>query len=370
MNTAEQAYVIKGAEPADEAEIRHLLRQTPMRGAVNVSLQREPDANIAAAIEGEKHHTVLILNSNADRVLGMGSRSVRKCYINGEVKKIGYLGQLRSEPGRKGIKRLAAGFKAINNTRETDELPFDLTSIISDNENAVRLLEKGFKGIPKYEFLTELSTFIIPTRFAKDDPKIAVEEGSEKEISSIVESLQRYSKQYQFAPFWDKKTITDNAKCRGLTPNDFYFIRSGNEVGSCMAIWDQRSYKQIAIHGYTGMLALCRPVLNLYLKLAGKPVFPSAPCELKMAYLSHMAINNNSIDNFTALMTKVRHEGKKRGLDYLMISLCNDHELFHVLKSQIPNYEYKSNLYTVHWNGEKLDQEIGRRIPYVEAAVL
>jgi len=47
------------ATPADDAEVRRLLRENPMPGRVSISLEREPDAGLAAEVESDVHHTVV-----------------------------------------------------------------------------------------------------------------------------------------------------------------------------------------------------------------------------------------------------------------------------------------------------------------------
>jgi hypothetical protein len=51
--------IVDLATPADDPEIRRLLRDNPMDGEIRVSLEREPNAFLAAAVEGEPHHMVV-----------------------------------------------------------------------------------------------------------------------------------------------------------------------------------------------------------------------------------------------------------------------------------------------------------------------
>ena len=201
-------FYVKRALPDDESIIRSLLRSTPMQGAIHIRLQREPDANLAAKVEGLKHHSVFVINLEGIPV-GMGSRSVRRVYINGQVKQLGYLSQLRAAPGRRGIKRLRAGFAGIKQLHGKDELPYDYTTIIADNLAAKRLLERGIQGLPRYYPLARLSTFIIPTAKRADSLQTDIECAEAEDIPAITSCLQHYSSRYQLAPYWDADTLTD-----------------------------------------------------------------------------------------------------------------------------------------------------------------
>ena len=364
-----QSFYIKSAESEDEAVIRKLLRDAPMQGAVHVSLQREPDANLAAAVEGRKHHTILVKNSDDEHVLGMGSRSVRPLYVDGEVRSVGYLGQLRVNPGRMGVRRLVAGYSAIAQTHSSDELAYDITSIIEDNTMAVRMLERGLSGMPHYRRLTRLTTFLIPVSSRIVHIQNDVHIAGADDLGGIVSCLQEYLSRYQFSPDWDEQTIQDGSCCNNLSVNDFLIIRDRGKISSCLAIWDQKVFKQVIIDGYSRSLSIVRPLLNLLLSVLRKPQLPKAPCELNMAYLSHMAIRDDKPEEFIDLIRMARQVAFKRGIDYLVIGLTCAHPLHKIMSSTFPSYEYVSNLYSVHWDRSNPDVLNGR-IPHVEVAVL
>jgi len=357
------------ATEEDEAEIRRLLREAPMRGAVQVSLEREPNANLATEIEGDKHDTVLILNAE-QQMLGMGSRAVRDVYINGEKRRLGYLGQLRAEPGRRGYRRLVAGFKSIERTRTLDEGTYDVTSIIADNKNAIRLLTKGLAKLPQYDHFAQISTFIIPTSNSKTTKNKHIRKAKEDELSKISECLKSYCKKYQFSPVWDIQTISDPKLCRGLSFSDFIVLNDTDKITSCLAIWDQREFKQVVIKGYSGLIRTARPIINLFFRLTKKPLLPKAPATLNLAYLSHFAIEDDNPDIARMLIEEARLDANNRGLDYLVLGLAEGHPLHDFVKAYFPNYTYTSSLYTVHWDGGELDKELAQVVPYVEVAVL
>ncbi len=82
-----------------------------MDGEIRVSLEREPNAFLAAAVEGEPHQTVVARDPVSGRIVGMGSRSVWNAFVNGEPRRLGYLSQLRVDRAFRGRKRLlAAGY--------------------------------------------------------------------------------------------------------------------------------------------------------------------------------------------------------------------------------------------------------------------
>src|SRR4051795_7012975 len=77
------------AMAAHDAGIRRLLRETPMRGRITVSMEHEPSHFAALAIEGPEHEAIVGLEG--DRVIAVGNVSARIRFINGQPMRIGYL---------------------------------------------------------------------------------------------------------------------------------------------------------------------------------------------------------------------------------------------------------------------------------------
>src|SRR5512133_735822 len=83
------------ARPEDDAALRRLLRENPMPGSISVTMEREPSYFRAAGVEGPFHQVAVGRYEETGEVVGMGTRSIRPVYLNGEVRNVGYLGQLR-----------------------------------------------------------------------------------------------------------------------------------------------------------------------------------------------------------------------------------------------------------------------------------
>ena len=159
-----QRYRIDTPRPDDDAAISQLLR-LPMDGRVRLSLRREPNRRLAAAIEGDRHHEVVVRQRSDGQVIAYGHRSVRRLWIDGRPQRVGYLGGLRLLPGVRLPRGLIAeAFAAMLATRRPDEAGFDITSIMSDNHAARRGLERGVPGLPTYTPLGEMMTMTFRVR--------------------------------------------------------------------------------------------------------------------------------------------------------------------------------------------------------------
>jgi hypothetical protein len=94
--------------------------------------------------------------------------------VNGEIRRLPYLGSLRVAPAyRHRIRVLRGGFEAVRSLlHKTSDLPFALTSITADNDKAARVLCAGLPGLPTYRPAGELATFAIRTRERSMPPGI------------------------------------------------------------------------------------------------------------------------------------------------------------------------------------------------------
>jgi len=145
------------ATEADDAGLRALLCETPMGGAIRLTFEREPNFFASVRREGIRHYTICA--RDAGRIVAMASRTV---WSTG----VGYLHQLRIAPSHRHLTRqfLRTGFRMLAETHADDEAPFDVTTIVSDNHVARRLLEAGLPGLPTYLPVEKILTMLVPAR--------------------------------------------------------------------------------------------------------------------------------------------------------------------------------------------------------------
>lgn len=360
--------VVETARPEDDPELRRLLRDNPMDGEIRVSLEREPNAFLAAAVEGEPHRTIVAHDPSSGGIVGMGSRSVWNAFVNGEPVRLGYLSQLRVDRAFRGRKRLlVAGYDLLRSFRSPDELPFDLTSIIADNEVARRLLGAGLPGLPVYREIEGFTTLVLPAT-SRPGKVSGIERGTRELMPGIAACLERNRRRYQLAPRFSVADLLSPESSRGLAPEDFFVATSGGEVVGCLALWDQSGFKQVVVRGYAPRLARWRPWLNHLSPLLGTPRLPEPGQILPHAYLSHVSVDGDDPGIFQDLVEAAYAEARARGLVYIVIGLAARHPWLPWLKERFRPREYASMLYTVHW--EEGGRTLDGRIPHVEVALL
>jgi hypothetical protein len=358
------------ARRSDEPELRRLLRDFPMRGEVTVALQREPDYFTAAGVEGERHQSIIARDAVTGRLVGVGSRSVRPSYVNGRSVMLPYLGSLRVNGARRGVRRLSEGYALCRSLWQPDETPYAVTSIIADNTRARRLLGAGLPGLPRYDAIDSFSTVVIPTRGGRRRPVTEVERGSDETLEPIARRLRDDYRHYQFSPRWTAADLRSEVRTPGLEPRHFHLIRRGGEVAAALAVWDQRAFKQTVVRGYGNRLRRLRPWINLVGPWLGVPRLPAPGERLEYAFLSHVAAGGDP-DRLVTLVESARRDAGRRGCDSVVLGLSERNPMLTPLLRAFPHRVYRSVLYIVHWGGiEETVRRLSGRTAHLEVATL
>ncbi len=333
------------ATPDDDAEIRRLLRANPMRGRISLTLEREPDFFADARWPGTTKQTVIARHHG--RLAAMGSCVVRDRYVNGESCRVGYLTGLRLDAafaGRTDIVR--RGYKVLRELQTTQPAQFYFTSIASDNLPARRLLERGLPGMPNYEFLTEFVTLVIPVA-ARPQSKLS-QPVAQSRSSEVLSFLHYQGAKYQFAERWSEPEL-EALRDLGLQDDRWFCVREGGRILAAAALWDQRSFKQTVVRGYSRFLGLVRPAVNLMARALGRPLLPPVGSVLANGFISHLAVDPSQPDAVHRLIAEIRHSAIASGIDLLTLGLAAQDPRLKVIARSFPCRTYRSRLYLVHW---------------------
>ena len=380
-----EPFAFRLASRADDPDIRRLLR-APMPGAIAVSLQREPDASLAASIEGDVHETLIARSHSTGEMSGMAARSVRTVYVNGEAVRLGSLGQLRVANGRHALRTLIdEGFAFCRMRHQQDGAPAYLISLVADNSAARRLLvERRSSTAPRLVSLGGLDTFVIPARRrspaaaeqiqlreGRQGVPVEVVRGSQAHVSEIVGCLQRNLRRYQLAPCWTAADLQSELVTRALSIDDFAVALADGRVVGCVALWDQRAFKQVVVRRYRPVLQRTRPLLNAAARLMGFPRLPRVGERLEFAYLSHVAVDADRPEVLRSLVGAQVEEARRRGLEYVISGFPDRHPFHAVVRDTWAWRTYRSALYLAYWpDGARFIQSLDGRVPQPEAAIL
>lgn len=364
------------ATPADDPELRELLRDNPIPGTISVTFEREPNYFLGTNLGSVTTQTIIARERDGEKIIAMGSRSMRNVYFNGTVQLVGYLGELRiSQPYRVMRRTLTKAYTFIHQLHQDRQVPFYLTSIIEDNLPARRLFTRGLPGLPKYQEYARMHTLAIYSRRRRRalpvPDGLRLVRGSLKHKDEIIACLQRNGPRYQFTPTWDSDTLFNPQTTPDLIPEDFTLVLDHKKVIGCLALWDQNRYKQTVVRSYAKPLARWRRLVNVGSRIMGWPVLPSPDESFHFGYASHLAVDDDNPEVFAPILRALYNQAVDQGNSYFMIGMSEAHPFLPLVTASYRHIDYPSWLYLVAWNdGLEAASQVDDRVPGVEIAIL
>lgn len=357
----------------DEPEVRRLLRETPVGGRYQVTLEREPDAFRSGFGLARAHDFVLARDEAAAQYIGVCERIVHDAFIDGAPRRLAYLGALRvAASHRNRIGLLRGGFAAIRTlSRDDYATPYALTSIATDNSPALRILTAGIAGLPRYHALGDYVTLFLRTRATSREAismVSAMRPGEEAEVASF---LQKSLRRYQFATCWTAADIEALAD-RGLPPGNILIARRGAAIVGTIAVWDQRAVRQAVVRRYPAAIAWTRPILDLAARLIDAPTLPPPGQPIPMAALSHLALaEEDDAETLLVLLAAALDLARGQGLPTVMIGFGAESQWRRIIARRYRALAYDTRLFLVHWPEDGADiAALTRRPPNVDVALL
>ena len=360
------------AGPGHDSQLRALLREHPMPGWVQLTLEREPDFFVAAAAMGGASQTIVALED--DTVVGMGCRSVREVYLNGRAASLGYLSGLRLQPRFRRGTALARGYRLLRQLHEDGRTAAYLSTIIEDNRDVRALLAGGRAGLPRYRDLGRYVTFAValgawpPGRRPRRD--LVVAHAAPSELDAVVAFVNEHGRRRQFFPVMHRNDFNSPA-WQALEPGNVLAARRADgRIEGVAACWDQSAYRQTRVVRYRRSLATVRPLLNAALRLSGFPPLPDEGTLLPAVSLSLVCVRDDNPGTLAALLNGVHAEYRgRRG--WLMIGMHERDPLCGAVR-RWTSLRYASRLYAVYWEDGRsmIDALTPERVPYLDVATL
>jgi hypothetical protein len=133
----------------------------------------------------------------------------------------------------------------------------------------------------------------------------------------------------------------------GLTLDRFLVAERNGRPVACAAVWDQGSFKQSVIRGYSPAVRWFRPVLNVAARPLGIPRLPEPGRALALRYLACAACNRGEEAAFRAIISTATALSRSDGCS-LVTGFARRHPLARIagtFRRRVVN----SILYAVSW---------------------
>lgn len=358
------------ANAIHEAMLRDISRASSMPGWVRIAFGRDPDFFHAVGVQGKTNE--VLIATEGDAVVGMGSRSTRPVYVNGDRLETGYLGGLRLQPDVRGTGTLGRGYAALKVLHVANPVPFYLTTVIESNRAVRTLLTSGRAGLPHYRDCGRYVTYAIsmnrrPRRFSSS---ATICRGDEIGVQPILSFLNEVGRQRQFFPVIEAADVGSDY-LRQFNPSDFRVAMRGADIAGVATTWDQRAFKQNIVDGYSAVASMCRPAVNVALRVAGFQPLPAPGQGLDVLPVAFHCVRNDDPNIMRALLETLYREQQCGPQHFLILGLHERDPLREAMSSFL-SFRYISRLYLVCWeDGLDIVKSLDPvRIPHLEVATL
>lgn len=367
--------VVDLATPSDDAGIRALVRNQIVPGRVSLSMPREPRFSLGCEVTGDDCR-VLVARSSADgAIVGVACRAVRRAFINGVERRVGYLGQLRIDERFRGRWLVARGFALLEEIDRLDPVPVHLTSIVDGNGEAFGVLvARRRRSFPVMSEAAHYRTLALPLRRVKaeiDGPE-DIDAAVPGDLPELVRFLRLEGSRRQFFPVWTEHAL-NRLTALGLRIEDIRIARRRGAIVGVMALWDQSAYKQAMVCGYAGWMKVLASLSSLGRAWGGRGFLPDVGGEIRSAYASLVCLANDDGRVFARLLRSVYNLAAARRVDYLLVGLDARDPQLRVVRSY-SHYSYPSRLFLGSWTRSGSEREFHEqpdgRLAYVDIATL
>lgn len=337
MSCRNSRFELRLANEKDSGGIQKVFDDAEFGGKIAVRFSRAPDPYQSLQNDGESIVLPVACDMQTGEIVGVGGCVLRTAFINGTAAATGYLtGMKLLRSYRGGMPFIRQAFELIHEqTRHLN--PFYYTTILKSNTQAVKLLEKPRKGMPAYRYEGEYTVFCLGTgpRMGHSKSPFSFQKGETNGLSEFYTDLLP---KYNLAP--------TSEWLYGLNPADFYTMRGadGGIIAAC-ALWNQQSYKQYIITGYSGVYKTLR---RLPTRLFGYPTLPNVNITANYASIALLAVRGNDPDIARQFLRLVATDSALYG--FLLLGLFENHPLQNTLRS-MRHIRYESRLYTVDFGG-------------------
>ncbi len=158
-------------------------------------------------------------------------------------------------------------------------------------------------------------------------------------------------------------------RLRGLSVDDLVIAEKGGAIQGIAGVWDQHSSKQQLITGYSRLLSVLRPILNIPMSVAGFHPLPPPGSLLRMAHLAFCCVRDRDRSTLRRLISAACAHAFSKGCAFLVFSRHVNDPLANVPR-MTPKTTYTSRLYSVFWNPAADRMPDSSITPHIESSML
>lgn len=318
------SFVVRDAAPADNAQLIELSAACPMAGDITLRMDRGPDFFALNRLEGDRCQVAVA--ESGGRVVGCIAISERQSFVNGDPMSTGYVGDLKVHPAYRDTR--IADALSHHAYRACGALPPSapvMITVLAGNRAMERRLS-GPRGVPAFRKIGTIRTHSIPILWERSLPRVmgcSVEAARWSDLDEMIGLWAGVCSRRQLAPVLTANRLAAWIRSApGLDIGSYRIARSpsGAMLGF-LAVWDQRSFKQLTVVGYSPRMKLMRSVFNAAAAVVGAERLPDAGFPLNCATAAHICVPPSRPDVLRALLLSAYQDLRRSRCAFLNVGL-------------------------------------------------
>ena len=316
---------LRRATPEDGAAMCELFARVPMETELALSIRRDPDFTALLRLQSDDWECWV--GEEGGRVEAMASTVFRDGYLGGQIRRVGYLGDLRLSSrvqGRHLLNRLYGPTLAAS--CEARGCVASLTAVIASNVRALRVLtaqNRRQHGMPRYTPLRDFrirNLHLTIPRFPHGGA-FRVRRAAEADVPALAAFLDADARRRPFGqPMPEAELRRRLAEWPGLRIDSFYLAEDGaGALVGCLAVWDAAPVKRTVVSAYRGKMRRIKAGYDVAARIFRFPRLPDPGEELRYLYATHQAVPSDDPAVLRALLERVYADHRRSG--YVLLSL-------------------------------------------------
>lgn len=317
-----EGFVVRDATGDDNRQLIRLAAECPMVGDVSLRIDRGPNFFTLNRLEGERWKVGVAAEGRA--ILGCVAVSERRSFVNGRASRTGYAGDLKVHPAHRNT--AIADELSRYCERSFRGLPAAspvLITVLAGNRSMERRLP-GPRGVPAFNHIGTIRTHSVPILWhRKTSGSIRIAPAEWRDLNEMATLWERVAPDRQLAPVMSVDAMGSWIRSTpGLAISSYKVARAqSGELLGFFAVWDQRTFKQLNVVGYSPRMKAARAMFNLVAPVAGGERMPQTGHALNCVTIAHICVPGDRPEVMRALLTSAHNELRRARISFINVGL-------------------------------------------------
>jgi hypothetical protein len=371
-----QAFRFALAAAADEPEVRALAGSVVVPGDVAVRFERQPDYFLGCSVQGDPCDVLTARHEPGGELAAVAVRAERRVYLNGQETRVAYVGQIRIAPrfqGRWLSHRAAAEFAALRDPATlifgviARDNPLSRGTLTGPRPPGAPIVRRAAALVSHAHVLHRRGPPRRPVR--RRGGGLDLRPAGPGDLDELVAFLTAHGPSRQFFPVVRVEDLVGGRTFRGLALEDICLAWRGGAIVGVLGAWDQTSYKQEVVAGWSPSLARLHPAWDTAARLLGAAQLPRPGQPIRTGYAALGCVAGDDPTVWRALVAMARDRAREQGLAFFMTSL-DERDPLRSAAGRTLRVTYRSDLFVASFAGRDPDLVLDGRPVHLENGAL